>query len=81
MWAGPKAGTFIFYREWEPGWYSWNREWFEKPTYTTIDEGQVVFRIDEDGCEFIAVVPDGWEYDAEMIVDDAEMQGRDRYDY
>ena len=57
-----------------------------KPEYTKIDEGIVVFRIDEDGCEFVAVVPDTWEYEQDedeviIIGDDEEMQGRDRNDY
>ncbi len=81
--GGPAGGCVYFYREREPNWYSWDRGWFEKPTYTKIQTRQVVFRIDEDGCEFIAVVPDGWEYEQdedEVIIsaDDEEMQGRDR---
>ncbi len=44
------------------------------------------FLITEDVCEFIAVVPEGWEYEQDegeviIIADDAEMQVRDRYDY
>ncbi len=59
---------------------------FKKQTYTKLDTGQVVFRVDEDGCELIAVVPDGWEYEQdedEVIItaDDEEMQGRDRNEY
>ncbi len=56
--GGPEGGYVYFYREREPGWYSWNRELFQEPTYTKIDEGQVVFSITEDGSEFIVVVPD-----------------------
>ena len=84
--GGPEGGYVYFYREREPGWYSWNRGWLEKPTYTKI-EGVVVFRIDEDGSEFIAVVPNGrWEYEADedetiIIGDHDEMQGRDRFDF
>ncbi len=42
-----------------------------------------MFRIDEDGCEFIAEVPDIWECEQdedEVIIfgDDEEMQGGDR---
>ncbi len=42
-----------------------------------------MFRNDEDGCEFVAVVPDIWEYEQDedeviVIGDDEEMQGRDR---
>ncbi len=54
-----------------------------KPTYTKTDTGMIVFRIDEDGCEFVSVVPDGWEYEQDegeviLVGDDEEMQGRDR---
>ncbi len=81
--GGPEGGYVYFYREREPGWYSWNREWFQEATYTKIDEGQVVFRIDEDGGEFIAVVPDDWEYEQDeeeviIIGDGEEMQSRAR---
>ena len=84
--GGPEGGYVYFYREREPGWYSWDRGWFEKPTYTKIETGQVVFRIDEDGCEILAVVPDGWEYEQDedeviIIADDEEMQGRDSNEY
>ena len=42
-----------------------------------------MFRIDEDGCEFVYVAPHMWEYEQEddeviIIGDDEEMQGRDR---
>ena len=46
-----------------------------------------MFRIDEDGSEFIAVVPNGrWEYEADedetiIVGDHDEMQGRDRFDF
>ena len=81
--GGPEGGYVYFYREREPGWYSWDRGWFEKPTYTKIETGQVVFRITEDGSEFIAVVPDDWENEQDedeviIIGDDEEVQGRDR---
>ena len=85
--GGPEGGYVYFYRERDPGWYSWNREWFQNMTYTKLDDGLlVVFKIDEDGSEFIAVVPDGFEceldeYEIMIIGDDAEMQGREQYDY
>ncbi len=85
--GGPEGGYVYFFRERDPGWYSWNREWFQQPTYTKLDDGRlVVFRNPEEGSEFIAVVPDGFEYEVQeyevMIVgDDAEMQGREQYDY
>ena len=45
-----------------------------------------MFRINDDGNEFIAVVPNGWEYEAnddEVIIvgEHDEMQGRDRFDF
>ena len=64
-----------------------DREWLKQPTYTKLDDGLlVVFRIIEEGSEFIAVVPDGFEYELEeyeimILGDDAEMQGREQYDY
>ena len=80
--GGPEGGYVYFYRERETGWYYWHRNWLGKPEYTKIEEGIVVFRIDEDGCEFVAVVPDMWEYEQDedeviIIGDDEEMQGRD----
>ena len=84
--GGPEGVYVYFHREREPGWYYWHRGWFGKPTYTKIETCQVVFRIYEDGCEFIAVVPDGWEYEQDedeviIIGDGEEMQGRDRREY
>ncbi len=84
--GGPEGGYVIFYREQQAGWYYWNKDWHGKPEYTKIDEGIVAFRIDEDGCEFVAVVPDMWQQEQDedeviIIGDDEEMQGRDRGDY
>ena len=75
--GGPEGGYVYFYREREAGWYSWNREWFQQLTYTKIEDGIVVFRIDEDGCEFVAAVSHMWEYDQDddeiiIIGDDVE---------
>ena len=84
--GGPEGGYVYFYREREAGWYSWHRDWFTGTTYIKLDDRLlVVFRIDEDGCEFVAVVSDIWEYEQDedesiIIGDDAEMQGRDRYE-
>ncbi len=80
--GGPEGGYVYFYREREPGWYYWDRGWSGKLAYTKIEEGILVFRIDEDGCEFVTVVPDMWEYEQDedeviIIGDDEEMQGRD----
>ena len=50
--GGPEGGYVYFYREREAGWYHWHRDWLEKPAYAKIENGIVVARIDEDGCEF-----------------------------
>jgi hypothetical protein len=81
--GGPEGGYVYFYREREAGWYHWHRGWNGPPEYNKIEDGIVVFRIDEDGCEFVYVAPHMWEYeqdDDEVIIigDDEEMQGRDR---
>ncbi len=51
------------------------------PTYIYIYIGVIVYNIDAEGCEFIARVPDTWEYepmdDEVIIADDDEMQGRE----
>ena len=84
--GGPEGGYVYFYREREAGWYSWHRDWHTGMAYTKLDARQmVVFRIDEDGCEFVAAVSHAWEYDQDddeiiIIGDDVEMQGRDRYE-
>ena len=81
--GGPEGGYVYFYREREAGWYHWHRDWNGKPEYTQIEDGIVVFRIDEDGCECVAIVPHMWEYEQDednviIIGDDEEMQGTDR---
>ena len=83
--GGPEGGYVYFYREREPGWYSWHRDWFQKPTYIKL-EGIAVFRINDDGNEFIAIVPNGIEIEEEedetlIVGDHDEMQGRDRFDF
>ena len=84
--GGPEGGYVYFYREREAGWYSWHRDWHTGTTYIKLDDRRVVvFRIDEDGCEFVAAVSHMWEYDQDddeiiIIGDDVEMQGRDRYE-
>ena len=81
--GGPEGGYVYFYRERPAGWYTWNREWFGKPEYRKIETGLIVFRLDDDGCETIAWVPDDWEYEEEpdeiiIIGDNFTMQERDR---
>ena len=55
--GGPEGGYVYFYREREAGWFYKHRDWLEKPAYTKIEDGIVVFRIDDDGCEFVYVAP------------------------
>ena len=81
--GGPEGGYVYFYRERQAGWYQWHRDWNSKPEYRRIETGIVAFRIEEDGCESIAVVPEIWDYEEEenesIIIGDHEtMQERDR---
>ena len=74
-----KAGTFIFTVSGGLG----GIIGIESGFITHIEEGMVAFRIDEDGCESVVVVPHVWEYEQDedeviIIGDDEEMQGRDR---
>ena len=83
--GGPEGGYVYFYREREPGWYSWHRDWLQIPTYIKL-EGIIVFRINDDGNEFIAPVPNGIEIEEDedetiIVGDHDEMQGRDRFDF
>ncbi len=78
-----KGGYVYFSRELETGWYYWHRDW--KARIHKKRKG-IVFKTDEDGCKFVAVVPDMWEYEQDddvviIIGHDEEMQGRDRTDY
>ena len=57
--GGPEGGYVYFYREREPGWYSWRRDWFRPPVYTKLD-GQVAIWWDEN-VERIGVVPHDYE--------------------
>ena len=59
--GGPEGGYVYFYKERDPGWYTWHRDWFKPPTYTKILTGQVATLFTEDGVEKIGVLPDNWE--------------------
>jgi len=59
--GGPEGGYVYFYKEREPGWYTWHREALCKPEYTMIEKGQVCFLIHDDGSEQIGVLPDSWD--------------------
>ena len=62
----PEGGFAFFFRERKPGWYRWQRGWGEEPTYTLID-GMLVLKFEEDGSEYVAVVPHDYETDDEDI--------------
>ena len=84
--GGPEGGYVYFYRERKAGWYKWNCNWGEKPTYEKLQTGVVAMIIDSDGSERIGVLPDNWEelyeFDDELTVivgDDYTMQTRDTW--
>ena len=57
--GGPEGGYVYFYREREPGWYSWHRDWGTEAKYTKLD-GKLIQTF-EDYVEKVAVVPNDWE--------------------
>jgi len=59
--GGPEGGYVYFYKEREPGWYTWHRDWFTPPTYKKILTGQVAQLFTEDGVEKIGILPANWE--------------------
>ena len=61
--GGPEGGYVYFYKEREPGWYSWERDWFKPPSYKKLD-GQIAIWWD-DGVERIGLVPHDYEPDEE----------------
>ena len=79
--GGPEGGYVCFFREREPGWYSWARGWGAEPTYTLIRGGRMAFRW-EGGSQSIGKMLlswDQWEWDddndvAVMILDDHAVQ-------
>jgi len=72
--GGPEGGYVYFYREREPGWYAWERNWGTAPTYTKLD-GLLVQKF-EDDIEYVSVVPPDYEPEEE---DDAEITILDKY--
>ena len=78
--GGPEGGYVYFYREREPGWYSWRRDWGTEPTYTKID-GKLIQTF-EDYAEKVAVAPLDWEPNDEenediTILDEYIMEAQD----
>ena len=76
--GGPEGGYVYFYKEREAGWYRWERDWGTQPTYTRIDG--VLAQKFEDDIEYVAVVPNDFQYDGEediSILDDYIMQEGD----
>ena len=64
--GGPEGGLVYLPRSRKPGWYKWHRDWFQKPKYSKVEKGQVAFLIQSDGSEEIAILPDGWENNADV---------------
>ena len=64
--GGPEGGFVFFFREREPGWYSWERDWFQEPTYKKLN-GILVQKFTEDGAEHVAVVPRDYETEDEDV--------------
>ena len=59
--GGPEGGYVYFYKEREPGWYAWERDWFKPPSYQKVD-GQIAIWWD-DRTERIGLVPHDYEPD------------------
>jgi hypothetical protein len=80
--GGPEKGFVYFTNPRKSGWCKWLRNWFTQPVYTRVDEGQVVFLVNADGSEQIAVLPSNWERTVDLdeltetviIADDAFRQ-------
>ena len=64
--GGPEGGFVFFFREREPGWYSWERDWFQEPTYKKLN-GILVQKFTEDGAEYVAVAPRDFETEDEDV--------------
>ena len=58
--GGPAGGLCYLFREDEPGWYRWERNWGRGPTYEMVLDGQVAVKW-IDGMEHIGVLPPNWE--------------------
>jgi hypothetical protein len=59
--GGPEGGYVYFFRERQPGWYRWHRNWGTEPIYERC-QGHLLQRFDEDGMEYVAEVPEDYEY-------------------
>ena len=59
--GGPEGGYVYCWRERDPGWYRWHRNWFQPSTCTKILSGQVAAKFGEDWVEYIGINPDNWE--------------------
>ena len=57
--GGPEGGYVYFYKEREPGWYAWERDWLTTPTYKKLD-GQIAIWWG-DGTEKIGVLHRDYE--------------------
>ena len=64
--GGPEGGFVVFFREREPGWYSWERGWFQEPQYKKLN-GILAQKFTEDGAEYVAVVPRDYETEDEDV--------------
>ena len=58
--GGPEGGFCYLFRDHEPGWYRWERNWGRRPTYEMVLDGQVAVKW-IDGMEHIGVLPPNWE--------------------
>ena len=57
--GGLEGGFCYLFREHEPGWYRWERNWGRRPPYEMVLDGQVAIkRID--GIEYIGALPHNW---------------------
>ena len=54
--AAEKAVLSFFFREREPGWYRWSRNWGSSPVYDKVVDGQVAVKW-QDGVEHVGVLP------------------------
>ena len=69
-WRRTRRWICIFFREREPGWYRWSRDWGTEATYELITSGQVAIRHSPDEDEKISVLPPDWEERGYGIDDD-----------
>ena len=58
--GGPEGGFCCLFREHEPGWYRWYRNWGRRPTYEMVLDGQVAIKW-INGMEQVGDLPHNWE--------------------